>query len=42
MSRCVKGRASFNNHLQELLADDNVPSQVKGAWNSAIQGITLV
>jgi len=36
----IKGRSSFNNYLQELLADDDVPSQVKTAWNSAIQGIT--
>ncbi len=38
----VKGRALFNSYLQELLADDDVPSQVKAAWNSTIQGITSV
>lgn len=36
----VKGRASFNSYLQDLLADDDTSSQVKTAWNSAIQGIT--
>jgi hypothetical protein len=36
----VKGRSFFNEHLQQLLSDDQVPRQLKVGWNAAIEKIT--
>jgi hypothetical protein len=35
-----KGRSFFNEHLQKLLADDQVSRQLKVGWNAAIEKIT--
>jgi hypothetical protein len=36
------GRACYNERLQALLSEEQVPQQLKAAWNAGIQAITSV